>query len=616
MAEDIILQDSPVAKYLAEVKKKPASKGSTRLNLGAELNLSEEHIPDPLAGTQQKPPKSTILREDPALEVKVTEINSDTLLQEASNRFRPADEQVNIHSTSENLEGILSHPFILPLWRLIIGPGLTTQWKRILDSIPSLRENYWRVLAETPDFILPSASVVAKSSASSPPVQPKFDRDWSALPVFCVAMSIFIAHFAIDRGSSVGLFVSIVLFSVSGVRLLFAAFLANFAAQHLETETSLRNLASQTSKFNKLFRKAIQYIQEIELVSLGFKVSNPMSPIARLERSSKARKSGLVRQAVFNALRGVSKACKGSASQSEDPLSLAALKQQHVVSTSKRFEYVANSLDNLNSIMGLYSFQRLCANLSQATDEAMVEIQTAMDVQEWTVSTSDIKAPARKQTETTAQLAEHLNGLQRHFSTLNARISLMKQTLASPVEAGEQRAQKLAELLDTFTKAKAEIDEAAKLKEGFERSFERLVSEWNQESPSIPAASISVQPLLIPEEPQDMEDTVLDPEALKSLISDAVEKVYEAFKEETVPTGSEGSLGSSKPKLTREQRIAQQKQKREQVRIRHLFLPFSNFNGRSTGTKAVIYVHVWVKRGQVRVEALQFHFFIRRSSAS
>jgi hypothetical protein len=141
-----------------DVKKKPVSKPSTRLNLGAELSLSKEEMPDPLAGTQPRPPKSISHVGEPALEVKVTELDAGLLLQEASSRTKAPQQHENVYLTQDKIEGILFHPFILPLWRLIIGPTLAVQWKSCLDTIPTLKEKYWGIIAETPDFILPSAS--------------------------------------------------------------------------------------------------------------------------------------------------------------------------------------------------------------------------------------------------------------------------------------------------------------------------------------------------------------------------------------------------------------------------------------------------------------------------
>lgn len=521
------------------------------VSVDSEAKISSNHV-------EKSSEKNSLEK----LNVQVTELDDDAIRDSAaahsklpnrsSTRFKS-----QLNSSSFPLDGVFGRA-----WRWIIGSSLADSRTQTVEWMRLVRENYWRNVIASPDSVLaaPTALRGLPNAREASERSPHVSVGFGALSViFLLSVVAFVG-----LPESIRSFWGVSLLLLGILRIFLALLLSWTIKQEPKCQRSLEELLSSSSAFNKSFRKAIQYIQEIELVSLGYKVSSPLSPVARLERTSKDRKSTLVRQSVLNALRVAIAAFGGPASPSlyKDPLGISSLKSLYADFSDCRYTFISSRVDDLTSPLGFVPVALQMDSIEQKLRSASDSIQRALSQQEWVVPEPQGKARERKEYQTTTAFIRHLSSLQYQLSTISARISLMKQILSAPMATDEDKMKNQSTLLETFAKLTSELAECGALRGPCDRALSKLVLEWSGalQTPAEVCGSSSLPMAPEPVE-AEIEDSPsgLSPDELKTLVERAVESVYEALNNETV--NNPGSAVSSGPKLTREQRIAEKKKK-------------------------------------------------------
>lgn len=188
-------------------------------------------------------------------------------------------------------------------------------------------------------------------------------------------------------------------------------------------------------------------IQEVELVSRGFRLSSTLSPIARMEKNVKERKASSLRKITREALERVLTLQpiqydypKASDLGCDDGaiIYLKALEKSlktslsvHMTKTlySLGCESSDPSLDTCSDSMAISTFYKLSHNskpLSAKFQDESLRIEATLSNDTW-IETFDSRAIAKKKLEGEKSLLGLLTKLQHEINTTNAIINLCKE---------------------------------------------------------------------------------------------------------------------------------------------------------------------------------------------
>lgn len=381
----------------------------------------------------------------------------------------------------------------------------------------------------------------------------------------------------------------------------------------------IRDTAKLASEFSRLgpestilflkVRSALQLIQEVELVSRGYRITTHLSPISRLEQGAKIRRCQLLRRETFKSLSSVQhlvasylpdsenhSSLFGYSPSGENDDSIAHLKHlyqiiqigliqyaEHIIVRRMHFSKEQKNewrIINLPTGAEMAQLRKEICDLNSAICEASGALTSALTYQESWVSpqTTNNGTPARnkgtKNGTIRNSLLEHLSALQSSLQTQAARIVLLKDQMQQLDEHPEAT---LNEMIQTFSKLSDELSlqlpaYSASVTHSLNKLTRQLQGSDEENSAERDASAISVAKDGSIESidfcPTGASDGTLNSESIESLMkliptsSSALEKVYEA------DTGAEEEYEIKPSALTREERIALAKIAREEARLK------------------------------------------------
>lgn len=373
--------------------------------------------------------------------------------------------------------------------------------------------------------------------------------------------------------------------------------------------TKAKELGEKIELFLPKIRSALQLIQEVGLVSRGYRITAQLSPIARLEQNAKNRRCQVIREETCAALSSVQSALQQLLKDAKHvSFPTDALNQQLVTLSSEQ----DTSISNLR-----YLFQIVQISLAQYSDITIVhklniiretsdewktseeptlavlktvsselgtlasviglsesQISKALSYQDSWIRLGGDEASSKGKNATAvgtrASLLDALNSLQSSLQTQSARIALCKDHLHKFGSEGEEST--LNELLQTFSKFQSEMDvQTPSYFSTVSHLLNRLTREAQQEDGATSHAAGSTVELKTHGNFEldsasaagfDTLDNTINTSNSSGEVSDgaAREKVYEA------ETGDEVEEEIKPSQLSREERIKLARQAREETR--------------------------------------------------
>lgn len=351
-------------------------------------------------------------------------------------------------------------------------------------------------------------------------------------------------------------------------------------------------------------KSALQLIQEVELVSRGYRITPKLSPIARLEQNAQSRRCNLVRQASHLALSELLALLRSyqkdiplssefemnimKANENASEMTISALKvlfQNLQFSFAHHLEIIivhhfsfvkeANEVWKISKIPSLRVIRRVSVETNEIlklTRKQIDLLQKAYLYQDtWmSQSTSTENKPSRAQQKApsnVSSLLDHLNDLQACISTQQARIALCKDQLQGWSEQPETT---LNELLQTFSKFQSDMSvqlphSVSTVSNALNRLTRELEGPQDVAALNLPSAKVHGE-FEAGEASTSSSVTPSFAEELDLLKAKAVGPIVERIYEAEAKNEEEDEIVHST--LTRDQRIALARQAREEARQR------------------------------------------------
>ncbi|RCH97899.1 hypothetical protein CU097_011623 [Rhizopus azygosporus] len=364
--------------------------------------------------------------------------------------------------------------------------------------------------------------------------------------------------------------------------------------------SKLQSFIEQCDTFDTKVQRVLITIQEIELVSRGYRLSTPLSPISRIEQNSKQRKCIHLRSRLASILRRAFIAYEEgiidlvNVIDKEHLLSLFEMYNVHSVASlsavdSSEDSYSLDQLKKLTQIMHLKRRECMVHFLALGTDidqhgwkivndilnHFLKEIENftkemveALDAEFYKpINTFDAKTS--KIMDSRLKLFIHrLSSLEQELRTLEAKVYLCNESVRqlSPESAEETKEKLLSDYLSV------------------QKVFQNMLLEWEngkealQSYLELPSATVAKEETKAVESAQIEEEEIQDESEGKGIILDSEDvadilnlpskaSVYEAI------AGVVEKNGKERPKKSRDERIQEMKLKRAQeVHTEHMAL--------------------------------------------
>ena len=448
---------------------------------------------------------------------------------------------------------------------------------------------------------------LGKSTAEATSLVQKL-RLWLYLTLFMVLVPILCGFWNFKLGVSL----SVVIWPLS-LYISSSLFYELQYLQHtLQMMANSRILGEKSALLQSRTRAALQLIQEVELVSRGYRITTQLSPIARLERNAKNRRCQVIREATESALSAVhsvfirllkdtqlasyvtgSISDMGHTLPSDGDTSITNLRSLFQVIQLSLLQYAEHAVVNHLNITKISSdewkmsgeptlaaLKILCSDLailSVTITGAESQLSKALSYQDsWIHIASDeslLKSKFVPAIGTRASLLDALNALQSSLQTQSARISLCKDRLQQ-LDTSSELESTMDEMIQTFSKFQQEMEvQTPACASSVSHALNRLAREAHQQNgdengTATSGATRSTQThgefeLSFPATTQDIQEnqnTSLNLNAKSEIAEGAAkERVYEA---ETCDEDEEEIKPSA---LSREERIAIARQAREEA---------------------------------------------------
>jgi hypothetical protein len=348
-------------------------------------------------------------------------------------------------------------------------------------------------------------------------------------------------------------------------------------AEHYKNISRIEEFIDYSIKFDKLVKRVVITIAEVELVSRGYKLSYPLSPITRLEQNAKQRKCQMLRKQLAESLLCFDakyKVIMDSLSIdveleniNEDSNSLAYLKhirsRVHVMRTQFLESFISVCK---HEPLRARDFLTLLVQISDSLREEQSAIEKTLQ-RELYIS-NDLNLPQVKKHKETLenQFVLSINNLQTQLQSIIARINLCKQDLSlyniekhsedvDNTRSNVDLQNEMNELLKHFSRIKSELEESIKNWESSNSLLIKLIEKMNKERD--PKRDTHQPPSTSTE--LEYEPTIVALERSEEKEQDLGEKVYEGS------TGGEAEEDETERRLkSREERILEMKLRREQ----------------------------------------------------
>ncbi|KAI8336097.1 Mysoin-binding motif of peroxisomes-domain-containing protein [Chlamydoabsidia padenii] len=380
--------------------------------------------------------------------------------------------------------------------------------------------------------------------------------------------------------------------------------------------TQLQDILQQSQLFDSKVHRALLTIQEIELVSRGYRLSTPLSPISRIEQASKSKRCARLRSQLCGLLRhafivyeettvdmtdwvnkqtlsrlfdmyNINSVASLSAADDEDGLTLDYLKTLAHLMHLKRRECILQFLaltivtGDHDSIRkgyeaGWRNINTVLGKLGNETKDFVKTVKEAMETEFSKPSHFDLENKSDLTINTESRhFIHHLSTLDQSLRTMEARVHLCNDEL--------QQRQRL------LSKATAHEDHSLELEQQhqllkkeymtMEREIQQLVMEWeagktaldslmapskidtcsDQPSPASPLVSPTT-PTNSDDDPSPFVVTCDDSSELFDLPLPSKASVYASVAD--VLESPTSTIGQNRK--SRSERIAEMRQKREQ----------------------------------------------------
>lgn len=374
--------------------------------------------------------------------------------------------------------------------------------------------------------------------------------------------------------------------------------------------TNFANLSPTFEKYCAKVRSSLQLVQEVELVSRGYRITTTLSPISRLEENAKGRRCQLLRRETFSSLNSIITLLQSTLLQPEVlsiPPELASLRSSTLhdsgeakISVLKAMDQIVKIglqayaeelilrhcklslndhrswyLTTLPTFSELYKTTSNFSTLVTALNTQYEAISTALAFQEtWVIpeelAGSDAKKEGKilKESEKLQKsLLEHLNTLQSALQTQVAQVVLCKDLLSKldsdPTETMDAMVKTFSALKSLEFSVTTSGESAS---HALDRLLQRLKSEFDSDASTLEARAAKnfgdFESLADPSSSAPGADATSSGSFLDFIPKSASikESIFEA------ETGAEEEEEVQRSTLTREERIVLAKRTREDAR--------------------------------------------------